>query len=183
MNNNANPVPESDTRNVEDRFKGLSVAQIVEVLDSEGVVLEVAIENTLRDFNMGSIVRTANAFGVRRLHIVGRRQWNKRGAMKTDAYMHLDYYSSTEEFVDMVHDRGYSLVAVDNVPGSQALSKTKLPEKCILLFGQEGPGLSRELIEVSDSLVAIEQFGSTRSLNVSVAAGVVMYIWLAQHKL
>ena len=175
--------PGNDTRNVVDRFKGMSEEDIITILDSEGVDLEVAIENTLRDFNMGTIVRTANAFGVRHLHVIGRRQWNKRGAMKTDAYMHIHYHSTVEGFEDAMRQKDYSLIAVDNVKGSKPLHKERLPSKSVLIFGQEGPGLSQELLDISDQIVAIEQLGSTRSLNVGTAAGIVMYEWLRVNKL
>ena len=175
--------PKNDTRNVVNRFKGMSEYKIIEILDREGVDLEIAFENTLRDYNIGTIVRTANAFGVRHVHVVGRRQWNKRGAMMTDAYMHIHYHSSIEGFAAMMRKKGLSLVAVDNVKGSKPLHKTDIPKKSVLIFGQEGPGLSEELLDISDFSVEIEQFGSTRSLNVGVASGIVMYAWLERHKL
>ena len=172
-----------DTRNVEDRFKGLSEAEIINILDDQGVELEIAVENTLRDFNMGTIVRTANAFGVRSVHVIGRRQWNKRGAMKTDAYMHIHYHKTAKEFSSVMRSRGMSIVAVDNIEHSSSLKKTELPLRCVLVFGQEGPGLSQDLIDIAQGVVAIEQLGSTRSLNVGSAAAIVMYAWLSRHRL
>lgn len=169
---------ESDRRNVTDEFKGMSEKSIVAELDSRGVELEVAIENTLRDFNMGSIVRSANAFGIRTIHIVGRRQWNRRGAMMTDKYLHVVYHASFDELRLYARENLFRVVAVDNVKGSIPLEQADRTKRSILLFGQEGPGLSSEALAVADSIVAIEQTGSTRSLNVSVAAGIVMYTWL-----
>ena len=170
-----------DTRNVTDEYKGQPLEQIVADLDTKGTGLEVAIENLTRDFNMGTIVRTANAFGVRQLHIIGRKQWNKRGAMATDKYLHITYHNTADDFIAAVY--GKEIIAFDNVPGGINLAAVKLPKNAVLLFGAEGPGISAELLQKSDQIVAIEQFGSTRSINVGVAAGIAMYAWLQQNYL
>lgn len=175
--------PQSDTRNVMDQFKGQAMADIIDQLDASGSSLHIALENTERDFNMGTIVRTANACGVRYVHIIGRRQWNKRGAMMTDKYMHLHYYTNIGSFLVHMQQLGRRVVAVDNITGSQPLGQYQLPEHTCLVFGQEGPGISAELAQAAEAIVAIEQFGSTRSLNVGVAAGIAMYAWLQQHRL
>lgn len=172
-----------DTRNVTDEFKGLPHEAIVAALDGRGVGLEIAIENTLRDFNMGTIVRSANAFGVRRVHVIGRRQWNKRGAMSTDKYLHVQYHASPQEFAEAMKTDGKTIVAIDNVEGAVNLAETDLPENIVMVFGQEGPGLSAELLALADTIIAIEQLGSTRSVNVGVAAGIAMYEWLRRHGL
>ncbi len=170
-----------DTRNVINIYKGLPLEEIVADLDAKGTGLEVAIENLERDFNMGTIVRTANAFGVRTLHVIGRRQWNKRGAMVTDKYLHVLYHSSVNEFLSALEGR--RLIAFDNVPGSEPLAAVELPKDAVLLFGAEGPGLTEEILQKATKIVAIEQFGSTRSINVGVAAGIAMYAWLQQNYL
>lgn len=172
-----------DTRNVIDVFKGMPIDEITAELDSRAMSLEVAVENTQRDFNMGTIVRSANAFGVRHVHVIGRKQWNKRGAMMTDKYVHVHYYAVLADFLAEMNTRGLTVIAVDNIAGSQPLAETKLPEKVVLVFGQEGPGVSEALAESASKIVAVEQFGSTRSINVGVAAGIVMYSWLQQHVL
>lgn len=172
-----------DWRNVIDEFKGLSETAISEQLDARDHGLVIALENTERDFNMGTIVRSANAFGVRQIYIIGRRQWNKRGAMMTDKYLHVHYLSSTTEFVRLMHAEGREVIAIDNIPGSVDMAQTKLPKRAVLVFGQEGPGISEELAAQADRIVAIEQFGSTRSINVGAAATVAMYCWLQQNVL
>ena len=172
-----------DTRNVTDNFKNRTEADIVAELDENGVELEIAIENLARDFNMGTIVRSANAFGVRHVHVIGRRGWNKRGAMMTDKYLHVHYHSDVAEFMGKMKQRERLVIAVDNITESVDLHATILPKNTVLVFGAEGPGLSDELLEQAEQVVAIEQFGSTRSITVGVAAGITMYIWLQQHKL
>ena len=164
-----------DSRNVTDEFKEESHEKIVAALDARGVEFEIAIENTLRDYNMGTIVRSANAFGVRRIHVVGRRQWNKRGAMMTDKYLEVLYHDSPEHFVRQMHKHGLSVVAIDNVHGATLLQGTEIGRQVVLVFGQEGPGISTAFLEHCDQIVAIEQLGSTRSVNVGVAAGIAMY--------
>lgn len=167
-----------DTRNVLDKYKGKPVEEISADLNKNGVELEIAIENTERDFNMGTIVRSANAFGVRHVHVIGRRQWNKRGAMMTDKYLHVHYYANVAEFYEAMKQRQKTIIAVDNIEGSVPLSSVSLPTNAVLVFGQEGPGVSSELAAIAKKIVAIEQFGSTRSINVGVAAGIVMYEWV-----
>lgn len=170
-----------DTRNVVDEFKGIPQEQIITELDTRHPdYLEIAVDNVTRDFNMGTIIRTANAFGVRHVHIVGRKQWNKRGAMMTDTYLHTHYHQTVEEFIQAI--AGKRLVAIDNVEGSRKLSDKGLPRNAVLLFGAEGPGIREELLQKASEIVAIEQYGSTRSINVGVAAGIVMYEWVRQHK-
>lgn len=170
-----------DTRNVVDEFKGMSIESIINELDSNAHGLEIAIENLERDFNMGTIVRNANAFGVRTVHVIGSRQWNKRGAMMTDKYLTIMYHTSVDEFIANV--KGRSLIAIDNVEGSSPLASTVLEKEAIMVFGAEGPGISDELLRRCDKTIAIEQFGSTRSVNVGVAAGIAMYEWLRRHRL
>ena len=171
----------SDSRNVVNRYKGVPMEQIINDLDAHGSMLEIAIDNVERDFNMGTIVRSANAFGVRHVHVIGRRQWNKRGAMMTDKYLHVHYYAAADDFMHAI--AGKELIAVDNVDGSQPLSRTKLPKNAVLLFGAERSGIRQELLRYAPRTIAIEQFGSTRSLNVGVAAGIAMYAWVQQHRL
>lgn len=166
----------TDTRNVLDEFKEVPHEEIVRQLDVRGVELEIAIENLERDFNMGTIVRTANALGIRRIHVIGRRQWNKRGAMKTDAYLEVMYHASVDEFVKAVRQR--QIVAIDIVPGAVDIRDITKLQNTVLVFGAEGPGLSDELLTAADYLVKIPQLGSTRSINVGVAAGIAMWEWL-----
>ena len=172
-----------DKRNVIDKFKGRSESEIISELDSEDHGLVIALENTERDFNMGTIVRSANAFGVRQIYVIGRKQWNKRGAMMTDKYLHITYLATTEEFVEKMRNEGREIIAIDNIPGSVNMSQTSLPKHAVLVFGQEGPGISAGLAGAADQIVAIEQFGSTRSINVGAAATVAMYCWLQQNVL
>lgn len=164
-----------DTRNVTDEFKGMPHEQIVRLLDAQGSSLEIALDNVTRDYNMGTIVRSANAFGVRHVHVVGSRQWNKRGAMMTDKYLHVHYYSEVTDFIKAM--AGRVLIAVDNTDSSVTLADAELPAPCVLLFGAEGPGIRPELLDAANTVVKIQQYGSTRSLNVGVAAGIVMHEW------
>lgn len=170
-----------DSRNVVDRFKGIPLENIVHDLDSNGITLEIAVDNVEHDFNMGTIVRSANAFGVRIVHIIGRKQWNKRGAMMTDKYLHIVYHSEVDRFLQQID--GKHLIAIDNVEKSINLASADLPVDSVLLFGAEKSGIRPELLEAAEQIVAIEQFGSTRSINVGVAAGIAMYTWLVRNAL
>ncbi|WP_345376208.1 TrmH family RNA methyltransferase [Frondihabitans cladoniiphilus] len=170
-----------DTRNVIDRFRYWTMEAIVADLDRSRHPFHVAIENWQHDMNIGSIVRSANAFAAETVHIVGRRRWNKRGAMVTDRYQHVLHHPDIASFVEWARDAGLPVIAIDNVPGSVPIETVDLPERCVFLFGQEGPGLSSEAIEAADSVLEIVQFGSTRSINASAAAAVVMHSWILQH--
>lgn len=170
-----------DTRNVLDRFRYWSVEAIVADLDERRHPFHVAIENWQHDLNIGSIVRTANAFLAETVHIVGRRRWNKRGAMVTDRYQHVLHHPDIADLVTWAREHDLPIVAVDNVEGSVPIESTVLPERCILLFGQEGPGLSAEALAAADMAVEITQYGSTRSINASAAAAIVMHSWVREH--
>lgn len=170
-----------DTRNVTDEFRGMPVDAIKTTLDGRRQPLQIAVENLTRDFNMGTIVRNANAFNVQTIHVVGRRQWNKRGAMATDKYMNIVYHESVADFVAAMQD--VHIIGIDNIDGSVPLASTTLPRDAVLVFGSEGDGLSDEMARECEQIVAIEQFGSTRSVNVGVASGIAMYSWLQQHVL
>jgi tRNA G18 (ribose-2'-O)-methylase SpoU len=166
-----------DRRNVVDAYRYWSMEAIVADLDARRHGFHVAIENWQHDMNIGSIVRSANAFGAAEVHIVGRRRWNRRGAMVTDRYQHVRHHPDVTAFAAWAQDAGLPVVAVDNVPGSVPVDRAVLPERCVLLFGQEGPGLSAEALAAAGSVVEITQYGSTRSINASAAAAVVMYEW------
>ena len=170
-----------DTRNVIDRYRYWTMAAIVADLDETRNPFHVAIENWQHDMNIGSIVRSANAFGADTVHIIGRKRWNKRGAMVTDRYQHVMYHPDVAAFTTWANDESLPIIAIDNVPGSVIIETFDFPKRCVLLFGQEGPGLSPEAIEVSEAIVEISQFGSTRSLNASAAAAVAMHSWVTQH--
>ncbi|GAA1342737.1 RNA methyltransferase [Kocuria palustris] len=170
-----------DRRNVVDEFRYWRLEAIVAALDERRHGFHVAIENWGHDFNIGSVVRTANAFLAREVHIIGRRRWNRRGAMVTDRYQHLRHHPSTEQFLAWTRQEGLPVIAVDNVAGSEPLELFDLPQRCVLLFGQEGPGVSPEVLEAAAATVAIEQFGSTRSINAGAAAAVTMHAWIRRH--
>lgn len=170
-----------DTRNVVDKYRGMTVEAIKADLDTSRHSLHIAIENLERDFNIGTIVRNANAFNVSAVHIIGRKQWNKRGAMVTDRYMNMYYHPTVADFVASVN--GHTIIGVDNIEGSQPITASDLPIDTVMVFGSEGPGLSEEMIAACENIVAIEQFGSTRSVNVGVASGIAMYLWLQRHML
>ncbi|MCX7522938.1 rRNA methyltransferase [Microbacterium sp. STN6] len=170
-----------DTRNVIDRYRYWSMPAIVADLDRRRHPFHVAIENWQHDMNIGSIVRSANAFAADTVHIVGRKRWNKRGAMVTDRYQHVVHHPDVAALVQWARGEQLPIIAIDNLPGSVIIETFAFPERCLLLFGQEGPGLSDEAIEAADALVEISQFGSTRSINASAAAAIAMHVWVAQH--
>ena len=171
---------DGDRRNVVDAYRYWTRDAIVADIDARRHPLHVAIENFENDMNIGTVVRTANAFAAA-VHIVGRRRWNRRGAMVTDRYQHLQHHDTVDEVVAWARERGLAVVAVDNVPGSVPLETAELPRECLLLFGQEGPGVTEAARDAADMTVSIAQFGSTRSINAGVAAGIAMHAWIRTH--
>jgi tRNA G18 (ribose-2'-O)-methylase SpoU len=172
---------DGDRRNVVDRYRYWTVAAIVADLDRRRHPFHVAIENFGHDLNIGTVVRTANAFLAAEVHIVGRRRWNRRGAMVTDRYQHLRHHGDVAGLLEFATEEGLTVVAVDNAPGAVPLETVQLPRDCLLLFGQEGPGLTAQAHDAATLTVSIAQFGSTRSINAGVAAGIAMHAWVRQH--
>jgi len=170
-----------DRRNVLDRYRYWHLDAIVADLDTRRHDFGVAIENWHHDRNIGTVVRTANAFLAREVHVVGRRRWNRRGAMVTDRYQHLRHHDDVESFASWAAAASLPVVGVDNLPGSVPLESTPLPRACVLLLGQEGPGLSPAAREAVSLVVSVAQFGSTRSINAGAAAAVAMHTWVRQH--
>ena len=172
---------DGDRRNVIDEYRYWKREAIVEDLDERRHPFHVAIENWQHDLNIGTVVRNANAFLAEAVHIVGQRKWNRRGAIVTDRYQHLEHQESVDDFVETVTSRKLSVVGIDNLPGSQPIETTRLPRHCVLVFGQEGPGLSKAVRDVAELVLSITQFGSTRSINAGVASGIAMHTWIRQH--
>jgi tRNA G18 (ribose-2'-O)-methylase SpoU len=172
---------EGDQRNVVDQYRYWRLDAIVADLDTRRHDFHVAVENWQHDFNIGSVIRTANAFLAKELHIVGRKRWNRRGAMVTDRYQHIRHHASIADLAAWAHQEGLPLLGVDNLPGSLPLETYALPRACVLLLGQEGPGLSVEAHDACDAVLSIAQFGSTRSINAGAAAAIAMHAWVRQH--
>jgi tRNA G18 (ribose-2'-O)-methylase SpoU len=172
---------EGDRRNVVDAYRYWRVDAIVADLDRRRHPFHVAVENWRHDRNIGAVVRNANAFLAAAVHIVGRRRWNRRGAMVTERYQHVRHHDTIERFVEWARDAAVPVVGVDNLPGAVDIRTAAIPRACVLLFGQEGPGLSPQARDAADSVLSIPQFGSTRSINAGVASGIAMYEWVRRH--
>lgn len=170
-----------DTRNVIDEYKNWYLDSIKSDLAKKAFPVHIAIENYQHDYNIGTIVRNANAFNVAGVHIVGKRHWNRRGAMATEKYLTLYHHPDVETFKKWATSESVEIIGIDNIPGSSMLRNAILPKNCVLVFGQEGPGLSLEMRTICTQIVAIEQYGSTRSVNVGVASGIIMYEWVRQN--
>lgn len=170
-----------DRRNVADKYRYWSMDAIIADLDERRHDFHIAIENWQHDMNIGTVVRTANAFLAKEVHIIGRRRWNRRGAMVTDRYQHVRHHPTVEDFVAWAKGEGLAIIGIDIFPDSQKLETYELPRNCVLVFGQEGPGLSEEVHQGAEATLSIEQFGSTRSINAASAAGIAMHAWIRRH--
>jgi tRNA G18 (ribose-2'-O)-methylase SpoU len=172
---------DGDRRNVVDRYRYWTVEAIVADLDLRRHPFHVAIENWQHDFNIGSIVRTANAFAAAEVHIVGKKRWNRRGAMVTDRYQHVRHHESVADLTAWAAEEALPVIGIDNVDDSVPIETASLPAACVLVFGQEGPGLSDEARSACVRTLSIAQFGSTRSINAGAAAAIAMHAWIRQH--
>lgn len=172
---------DGDRRNVLDRYRYWKHEAIVAELDSRRHNFHVAIENWQHDLNIGTVVRTANAFLAKEVHIIGRRRWNRRGAMVTDRYQHVRHHATVEDFVQWAQGEGLAIIGIDIFPDSVPLETYELPRDCVLVFGQEGPGLTPEVHQAAAATLSIEQFGSTRSINAASAAAIAMHAWIRRH--
>ena len=172
---------DGDRRNVVDKYRYWSLEAIVADLDDRRHSFHVAIENWQHDMNIGTVVRTANAFLAAEVHIIGKKRWNRRGAMVTDRYQHVRHHPSPADLGSWAEQQALPLIGIDNLPGSTPLEVGTLPKACVLVFGQEGPGLSDAIRPFLDETRSIAQFGSTRSINAGVASGIAMHAWIAQH--
>jgi len=170
-----------DTRNVVDEYRYWAREAIVADLDTRRHPFHVVVENWQHDFNIGTVVRNANAFLAHTVHIVGKKRWNRRGAMVTDRYQHIEYHQSVEEFAAWAAAEQLPLVGIDIVEGATPIDAADLPMRCALVFGQEGPGLSEEMLAACGPVHMIAQYGSTRSINVGVASGIAMHEWTRRH--
>ena len=168
-----------DTRNLIDAYKGKSNEQVFSELEKQRTPLEIAIENVEHDFNIGSIVRTANSFNVNKVHIIGKKKYNRRGAMCTDKYLKIVHHPTLEAFLDT--QQGRELIAIENnVDRAKPLHDKKFVQNTTLIFGSENNGISPELLAKAADVRFIESFGSTRSVNVGAAAAIAMYEWTRQ---
>jgi tRNA G18 (ribose-2'-O)-methylase SpoU len=170
-----------DRRNVADRYRYWSREAIVADLDRRRHPFHVAIENWQHDLNIGTVVRNANAFLAAAVHIVGIRRWNRRGAMVTDRYQHIHHHPTIDDLLAWAAGERLPLIGIDNLPGSHPMETVTLPRRCVLLFGQEGPGLSEAARAGCAELFSIAQYGSTRSINAGVASGIAMHAWIRAH--
>lgn len=170
-----------DRRNVLDRYRYWTVEAIVADLDTRRHPLHVAIENWQHDLNIGSIVRTANAFNVAAVHVIGKRRWNRRGAMVTDRYLHVEHHADVADLAAWAAAEQLPLVGIDNLPEAQPIETADIPAACVMVFGQEGPGLSQEALDACALHLEITQHGSTRSINAGAAAAIAMHAWMRQH--
>lgn len=161
--------------NVLDHLKSLSVEEIREINSQNSIPAAVAMHNVYGNLNLGSIIRTANFLGFDEVLYYGRRKWDKRGAVGTYHYTHVEYFDSEDLFLETLSDREYNLVALENnVPHATSLHNFVWPEKSCILVGEENSGLSDKILAEAYSCVEIVGRGSVRSLNVSAAAAIAM---------
>lgn len=166
---------QDDTRNIHDEYRHYHTDCIKAVLDTQRNDMVVITENISGDFNLSSVMRSGNQFGIREFWIAGRRKYDTRGAVGTNHYEHIKYAPDVKTAVDTLRSEGYTIVVADNVPGAVTLSNYAWKPKTAIIFGEEQRGVSQESLDIADDIVYIETRGSARSLNVASAASIMMF--------
>lgn len=172
----------TDSRNVIDYFKYWEQDSIRAELDKDRAPLAVTMEHWQGDFNIGGVVRNGNAFNVEAIHYVGRRQWDRRGAVGTHHYSSIIHSPTVEEWFDLIKGKYETIVAFDNIDGAIPIDEAELPESCMMVFGEESIGITPDILQFCDNIIYIKQYGSVRSLNAGVASGIAMYEWARRHR-
>jgi tRNA G18 (ribose-2'-O)-methylase SpoU len=169
----------TDTRNVIDHMKGFPVAEIKERLQATALPVTLVAENFAHDFNIATLVRNANAFNVREVLLVGRKKWDRRGAVGTQHYTPVEFQEDPFTLFESLKLRKVPLIVADNVPGAVALPDFTWPEgEIAMLFGQEQIGVSNLALSYADHVVMVPQLGSVRSMNVGTTSGIFLYDYL-----
>lgn len=166
-----------DKRNVLDKFKGWTEDLIRDEISKEVFPYAVLMENLIGDFNIGTVIRSANALGASKVYYTGNRKWDRRGAVGAHNYTMVEY---VEDISVLRND--YSLIGLENCEGSNDMRKFKWPKKSLMIVGEEGRGLSDGILELCDHVVSIPQFGSVRSFNAATASSIAMYDYVTKFK-
>ncbi|MEE8104487.1 MAG: TrmH family RNA methyltransferase [Planctomycetota bacterium] len=162
---------------VRDEFKGLAPAEIKRQLDERRFPFAVLAANLVYDFNIGTLIRNANAFLAREILIYGRRRYDRRAAMGAHHYMDIEFLSDPAALDAHIESRGYHVVVFEETPDATPIAEFEWPQDPLMVFGQEGPGVPDILLARADSRVSIPLYGSMRSINVGVASGIAMNDW------
>lgn len=163
----------NETRNIIDHYWYWSTEAIKADLDTKRHPFAILCSNLYNDFNIATVIRNSNAFLAQKVFVYGKRKWDKRGAVGTHHYQHIEYLPESFDLEKLKED--YTFVAIDNVDGATPINEFAWPENTLMLFGQEQIGLPAELLTLCEHVVYIKQFGSVRSLNVGCASAIAMY--------
>ena len=166
--------------NVADQYKGMEVEDIKSKLAAKAFPCAVMMENWQGDFNLAQCVRNANAFGAKEVFYIGKRRFDRRGAVGTYNYTDVKYLSSTEELLLLKEQ--YIFVGVDNIAGSVPIEDYEHKDNSLFIFGEEGCGLTPETLKLCDVLISITQYGSVRSLNAGCSSGVILYDYTSKYR-
>lgn len=167
-------------RNVADHLKEKSEEEIKQILRETANPFAVCFEHWLGDFNMATGVRNANGFNAKEIYYIGEKKWDRRGAVGVHNYTEIQWIPTVDDLVTL-HDK-YTFVGIDNVPGSVPMADYEWPENTMMVFGEEGPGLTAAMQAICKNIVHIEMFGSVRSFNCGSASAIAMYDFVSKYK-
>jgi tRNA G18 (ribose-2'-O)-methylase SpoU len=164
---------QTDHRNVIDVYKYWTVEAIKGNLDTKRHNFSVLISNQFKDFNIGTVIRNANAFLAREVIVFGRRQYDRRGAVGTYLYENLKFV----KFVEELDLKDCCVIGFDTGDDAVPVETFQWPKDkhVVMVFGQEDVGLVPELRNLCEKILYIKQYGSVRSLNVGCASSIAMY--------
>ena len=169
--------------NTKDFFKGMHICKIKSHLNDVRADYTSVFLNLTHDFNKAVGVRNHNAFAGKDIWFVGRKQWDKRGAVGTYHYEDIHYAANWDIFMENKPEG--PIVCVENIddPRKVTLGKFDLPRNSIFVYGEENAGIPDEILSCANYILEIPSWGSVRSLNVSVASGIIMYEYRRQYSI
>jgi tRNA G18 (ribose-2'-O)-methylase SpoU len=172
-------LPETNKpRNVIDRFSAWTTELIKDELNKTSFNYSVLFENIIGDFNFGTLIRNSNAFNTKSVYYIGNRKFDRRSTVGTYLYQTLIHLPERDALLEL--KKKYTFVGIDCVPGSVSMESFSWPENTLMIFGEEGRGVTPETLLLCDHVVHITQYGSVRSLNVGTASGIAMYDWIGK---
>lgn len=167
-------------RNVIDRFKDKTDGEIKEELQASAHPFAICMENLIGDFNFGTLVRNANAFGAQEVFYLGDKKWDKRSAVGVYNYTNVNWLPTLDDLIQLKSK--YVFIGCDNIAGSVSISKYNYEPNTLFIFGEESVGLTPKIQSLCQDIVHIDQYGSVRSLNVGTASGIICNDFVSKYR-
>lgn len=165
------------SRNVRDQYKDIPTEDIKADLQSKCFPSSILMSQITGDFNIASVIRSANSFNFKSVYYYGNKRYDKRGTLGTHHYIDVHYLDDIEQ-IKLLKEQ-YHFVALENNINRHPINikdySWNYIKPSLICIGEEGQGLTDDILELADDCIEIESRGSVRSLNAAVAASIAMY--------